>query len=446
MMLLYFIITLAILVTVHEYGHYWVARRNGVRVLAFSIGFGPALWQRKDKNGTQWIVAALPLGGYVRMLDEREAPVASVDRPFSFNQQSKRARAAIVAAGPVANFLLAAAVYWLVAVMGVPGLAPKVGEIDVDSPAYHAGFETGQMIVAVDGEPTPTQYRVHMALVQRIGETGEITFDLRYGDSGLVYQLAVPIDRWMSDQDRPDFYNSLGFHYFVPESPAVIDRVEDGPAKVAGLIVGDKIVGIGDAEIANWRSAVDAIQQSPGRAVEVRYERDGQRFSTVLTPMAVEQSDGSVQGKIGVGARLAPLPDDMRVLERYGPLAAIGVGFEKTMDMIVFTLESIKKMLVGLISTSSLSGPVTIAKIAGASANAGLVPYLEFLALLSVSLGVLNLLPIPILDGGHLLFIGAEAVTGKTVPEKLQIWGQQLGLFLILSIMALALFNDITHF
>ncbi len=446
MILIYFILTLAILVTIHEYGHYWVARRNGVRVLTFSVGFGPTLWRRKDRHGTDWVIAALPLGGFVRMLDEREAAVAAADRPYSFNSKSKSARAAIVSAGPIANFLLAVLVYWLVAIIGVPGLKPVVGDIDIDSPAYHAGFESGQTILAVDGQPTPSQYRLHMALVKRIGDTGEINFDLQYRDSGLVYRVAIPIERWLSEQDRPEFYSSLGFNYFMPDAAAIIHAVNEGPAQLAGLQAGDEIIAIDDVAISSWRGAVAQLQQKPGQQIELRYLRGEQQFSATLTTLSVEQPDGTRQGMIGVAAQAAQYPEHMRVIERYSPIDAIGQGLDKTGEMIVFTLSSIKKMLVGLISTSSLSGPITIAKVAGASANAGLVPYLEFLALLSVSLGVLNLLPIPVLDGGHLLFIAGEAITRKPVPEKLQIWGQQLGLLLILSIMALALFNDLTHF
>lgn len=447
MTLVYFILTLAILVTVHEYGHYWVARRNGVRVLTFSIGFGPTLWSRKDRNGTDWVIAALPLGGYVKMLDEREAPVAPADQAFSFNQQSKAARAAIVSAGPIANFLLAVLVYWAVNLIGVPGALPVVGKVAVDSPAYHAGFDSGQTILAVDGRSTPTRYRLHMQLVSRIGETGVILFDLKYPDSGLIYQVELPIERWLSEDERPDFYSSLGFQYFYPPTPVVIDEViEGGAALAAGLQSGDKITAIDAIAVNEWGEAVDVIKHRPGQTVEIEYLRNNQSQSVVATIATQTIKDGSSEGKLGISVRVSTLPEEMLVLERYGPIEALVKGFANTGELILFTLSSIKKMLAGLISTSSLSGPVTIAKMASATANSGLIPYMEFLALLSVSLGVLNLLPIPVLDGGHLLFIGAEAVTRKPVPEKFQIWGQQLGLLLILSIMALALYNDIIHF
>lgn len=446
-MVMFFILTLAILVVVHEYGHYWVARRCGVRVLTFSVGFGPTLWQRVDGNGTQWNVAALPLGGYVKMLDEREAPVPDSEKRFSFNNQSLLKRAAIVSAGPIANFLLAIVVYAIVNMLGVPGYTAMVGDVQTDSPAYHAGLERGQKIIAIDGKPTPTEYRVHMQLVSRIGETGTIVFDLQYPDDGNIYSLEIPIERWLAGEDKPDFYGALGLSRYYPNSPTIIETVTDGgPAALAGIQSGDKILSIDDISAPNWRTTIPLINARAGQSASIEIERDGQRLYYPLTVRSAEQDDGSIRGLLDVRPLLVAMPAELKVNERYGPIEAIHRAVVNTGEMIAFTFSSIQKMLVGLISTSSLSGPVTIAKIASATANSGFVPYMEFLALLSVSLGVLNLLPIPVLDGGHLLFIAAEAITRRPVPERLQIWGQQLGLLLILSIMVLALYNDITHF
>ncbi|HCX26209.1 MAG TPA: RIP metalloprotease RseP, partial [Cellvibrionales bacterium] len=254
----YFILTLAILVTVHEYGHYWVGRRCGVKALTFSVGFGPSLWRRTDKNGTEWVIAALPLGGYVRFLDEREGSVPSDEQPFCFNRQSALARAAIIAAGPITNFILAILVYTAISMLGVSGRLPVVGDVEPDSAAFHAGFERGQTIVAVDGEPTPTQYRLHMQLINRIGETGSINFDLRYPESTALYQASLPIDNWLTGDDRPEIYQSLGFGYFYPDMPALIERVIDGgPADLAGILAGDEITAINGVAVKDWRAAVE---------------------------------------------------------------------------------------------------------------------------------------------------------------------------------------------
>ena len=443
----YFFLTLAILVTVHEYGHYWVGRRCGVKALTFSVGFGPSLWRRTDKNGTEWVIAALPLGGYVRFLDEREGSVPSDQQRFSFNRQPKLARAAIIAAGPITNFILAILVYALINMLGVSGRLPVVGDVAADTAAFHAGFERGQTIVAVDGEPTPTQYRLHMQLINRIGETGTINFDLKYPDSTAVYQASLPINNWLAGDDRPDFYSSLGFGYFYPDMPALIERVvEGGPADLAGILAGDSIAAINGVAVDDWRAAVELIKVRPSQPIEVSLLRDNQSVIVVVDTREITLENGDKQGRIGVVAAPVELPASMRVVQRYGPVEALQQGFIRTGELIAFTFSSIKKMLMGLISTSSLSGPVSIAKMASATASSGFIPYMEFLALLSISLGVLNLLPIPVLDGGHLMYIAVEAVSRKPVSERLQIWGQQLGLVLILSIMALALYNDISHF
>ena len=443
----YFILTLAILVTVHEYGHYWVGRRCGVKALTFSVGFGPSLWRRTDKNGTEWVIGALPLGGYVRFLDEREGAVASDQLSFCFNRKSKLARAAIIAAGPITNFILAILVYTGISMLGVSGRLPVVGDVEPDSAAFHAGFERGQTIVAVDGEPTPTQYRLHMQLINRIGETGTIEFDLRYPQSTAVYQASLPINSWLAGDDRPEIYGSLGFGYFYPDMPALIERVIDnGPADLAGILAGDRITAIDGVAVNDWRAAVEQIKVRPLQSVEVELLRSGNVVNTIIETQAITLDDGTQQGRIGVQAAAVELPASMMFIQRYGPVDALYQGFVRTGELIVFTFSSIKKMLMGLISTSSLSGPVSIAKMASATASSGFIPYMEFLALLSVSLGVLNLLPIPVLDGGHLMYIAIEAVSRRPVSERLQIWGQQLGLVLILGIMALALYNDISHF
>ena len=449
--ILYFIITLGILVTIHEFGHFWVARRCGVRVLTFSVGFGSALWRRTDRHGTEFVIAALPLGGYVRMLDEREAPVPEAEQHLAFNRKSLAARAAIVAAGPIANFLLAVLVYWWVFVLGVQGLTPQIGQVVESSPAAEAGLESGQMVVEVDGVATASRQAVMRQLLRRVGDTGQIELALRYPDSTLTYQAAIPIERWMADEREVRPRLALGFEFYLPAGPAILDSVVPGrEADQAGLLAGDQILAIDGETVSSWGDIAQLISARPGDTVEVLLARQQGSAEQMLVfdvaVEAVEGGDGRVVGRIGVGGKPLQIPDDMIVTERSGPLASVVKGVDHTVDGIVFVVDSLVKLVAGAISPANLSGPIGIAKIASASAQSGFVPYLELLALLSISLGVLNLLPIPVLDGGHLLYIAGEALLGRPLPERVQIAGQQLGLLVILSVTVLALYNDFTRF
>ncbi|MGB5326298.1 MAG: RIP metalloprotease RseP [Pseudomonadales bacterium] len=444
--IIYFLVTLAILVAVHEFGHFWVARRLGVKVLTFSIGFGRALWQRVDASGTRYVLAAIPLGGYVRMLDEREAKVPPDVAHQSFNRQPVWARALIMLAGPAANFLLAVLVYWLVFLAGVPGLKAIIGDVEPNSLAAHAGLFSGQEIVAIDGRAVRSRGEVNMALLRRIGDSGEIVIDTRINNSDVSNQHTIAVRRWLAGEELQPPHRALGLAYWQPEWPAVIDQLQPGePAELGGLASGDRLRLIDGVRIDDWQDAVEAISARPGQRVLVEFERAGEQIARTLVLGSVQQADGSSMGRIGVSVAVPVMPDDMQVTVRYGPLAAVARAVSETWEMIAFTLDSIKKMLQGLVSTDNLSGPVTIAKIAGASAESGLLSYLQFLALISISLGVINLLPIPVLDGGQLLLLGFEAVAGKPLPERIMLWAQQTGLLLIIGIMALALYNDFSR-
>ena len=444
--LFYFLVTLGILVAVHEFGHFWVARKLGVKVLTFSIGFGRPLFQRTDASGTRYVLAAIPLGGFVSMLDEREAEVAPELQKHAFNRQSLRARAAIILAGPMANFLLAIAVYWAVSVIGVQGYQPVVGEISSGSAAERAGLFSDQLIVAIDGKPVRSRAQVNMALLQRVGDTGKIEIATSMHGSNVANSHSLDIERWLSDSEMQAPSTALGFEFWQPEWPAIIDKVVSGQAAAkAGLLSGDKLVVVAGQPVAVWQDAVELIRTSPNQALNIEIERDGARQPIQLTPAAHSLASGEIVGRIGVSVALPEMPANMQVLVRSGIVEGLWVASKETVSMIAFTLNSIKKMLAGLISTDNLSGPVTIAKIASASAASGLTPYLQFLALISISLGVINLLPIPVLDGGQLVMLGAEAVTGKPLPERVMQFVQQVGLMLILSIMALALYNDFTR-
>lgn len=435
--------TLAVLVAVHEYGHFWVARRCGVQVHRFCIGFGKPLASWRDRHGTEFSVAAIPLGGYVKMLDEREGEVPEELLDQAFNRKPVLQRIAVVSAGPIANLGLAVLAYWFLFLGGESGYVPLVEEVEPGSVAAVAGLQPGQEIVAVDGVETPTWQALTFRLLDRIGDSGEITFTTRYRDADAVQELRAPIHQWLSEHEEPDLYAGLGVTLYRPDAlPVVSEIVPDSPAQAAGFRAGDRILRADGVEMPVWQDWVDYLRARPGVAVAVEYERDGALASTTVVPdTVVDEVDGEI-GRIGMVPALPEMPPELVRRFPRGPIEALGASVERTWDITLFTLNSIKKMVTGLISPKNLSGPITIAKVATASAKSGLESYIGFLALLSVSLGVLNLLPIPVLDGGHLLFYSIELLAGRPVPEKIQALGFQLGLFVVLGIMMLALYND----
>ena len=439
------LLTLAVLVAVHEYGHFWVARRCGVKVLRFCIGFGKPLWSRTDSQGTEWAVAAIPLGGYVKMLDEREAPVDSAEQHLAFNRKPVLQRIAVVAAGPLANFLLAIVAFWGLYLSGESGYAPVIGEVSANSVAEVAGLEPGQEIVAVDGQETPTWQALSFRLLDRIGDTGTISFAVKYPDSDVVYESEAVIERWLSEQEEPDLYGGLGISLYRPAVlPIAGEIVPAGPAERAGMESGDTVISADGIAMPLWSDWVNYVRARPGESISVEVERGLQRLVLNLTPDRVTEN-GESFGRVGMSVELPSMPPEMLRQFQRGPLESLGAGLQRTSDLVVFTLESIKKMIQGLISPKNLSGPITIAKVATASAESGLESYISFLALLSISLGVLNLLPIPVLDGGHLLYYTLELLAGRPVPEKIQALGYQVGMFLVLGIMMVALFNDFSR-
>jgi regulator of sigma E protease len=437
--------TLAILVAIHEFGHFWVARRCGVKVLKFSIGFGPALLRWRDQLGTEYSIAAIPLGGYVKMLDEREAQVPAEDLERAFNRKPVLQRIAVVSAGPLANFLLAIVVYWGLFMAGETGYAPVIGEVEAGSVADVAGLEAGQEIVSVDGVATPTWQALSFRLLDRIGDTGTIAFAVQYPDSSVVYESEVHVERWLSGEEQPDLFGGLGIAMFTPQVPPVVGQVvAGGAAERAGMQVGDQVISADGVAMPLWMDWVEYVRARPDQAIDVEYRRGQEILRVNLVPERIDEN-GERIGRVGLGVQLPEMPGELlRKFER-GPIEALGASLSRTAELTVFTLKSIKKMVMGLISPKNLSGPITIAKVASASAKSGLEAYVSFLALLSVSLGVLNLLPIPVLDGGHLLFYFAELLAGRPVPEKIQALGYQLGLFLVLGIMFLALYNDFSR-
>lgn len=440
------IATLGILVAFHEYGHFWVARKCGVKVLRFAIGFGPALARWKGRDDTEYAICAIPLGGYVKMLDERDGDVPASLRPQAFNAQSVWARIAIVSAGPLANFLLAVLVFWLLFFRGESGLVPIVESVEPGTPAYFAGLESGQEIVSVDGGLTPTVSALSLRLLDRLGDTGTIRLAAKYPGSDVVYESETELERWLAGASQPDPIAGLGVTLRRPVIPPQVDTVVEGsPAQQAGFEPGDVVVSADGEAMPSWQVWVEYVRARPEQPIDVALERNGVVTSISVTPERKLAEDGTGYGSVGMSVRIPEIPEDMiRVFDR-GLVESLGASLNRTAELIGFTFESLWKMVKGLISTDNLSGPITIAQVAASSAEGGLFSWLGFLALLSISLGALNLLPVPVLDGGHLLYFVIEALTGRAVPEKAQMWGYQVGLVLVLSVMMFALYNDFSR-
>ncbi|MCF5228697.1 MULTISPECIES: sigma E protease regulator RseP [unclassified Pseudomonas] len=437
------LVALGVLVTFHEFGHFWVARRCGVKVLRFSVGFGMPLLRWHDRRGTEFVIAAIPLGGYVKMLDEREGEVPADQLDQSFNRKTVRQRIAIVAAGPIANFLLAMVFFWVLAMMGSQQVRPVIGAVEADSMAAKAGLVAGQEIVSIDGEPTTGWGAVNLQLVRRMGESGTINVVVREPDSTAETPRALALDHWLKGADEPDPIKSLGIRPWRPALPPVLAELDPkGPAQAAGLKTGDRLLALDGQALGDWQQVVDLVRVRPDTKIVLKVERDGAQIDVPVT-LAVRGEAKAAGGYLGAGVKGVDWPPSMVREVSFGPLAAIGEGAKRTWTMSVLTLESLKKMLFGELSVKNLSGPITIAKVAGASAQSGVADFLNFLAYLSISLGVLNLLPIPVLDGGHLLFYLVEWVRGRPLSDRVQGWGIQIGISLVVGVMLLALVNDL---
>lgn len=445
-MIFYTLIVLGILVAFHEFGHFWVARRCGIKVVRFSIGFGPALLRWRDRYDTEFVIAALPLGGYVKMIDEREGEVAEADLPFAFNRKPVGQRMATVAAGPLANFILAVLAYWMVFMLGVQGLAPIVGEVTPGSIADQAGLKSGQEIIAVDGQPTATWQELGEQLVRRIGEDSTIRFTARNPESNLKYESEVALSGWDIDAKAPDPIGDIGIILYRPKVLPIADKLTPGePAALAGMQPNDMVLSADGYDIEDWAAWVEYVRARPGQSLLVLVERQGQAVSLSMTPKLVVGKDKQRIGQVGMSVLAPEWPEGFYRESKYGVAGALKKAWSQTGKTTLLILDSVRKMIVGDISLEHLSGPITIAKVAGASASYGIAAFLQFLALLSVSLGVLNLLPIPVLDGGHLVYYLAELVKGSPVSLKVQEMGYRLGLFLVVGLMVLALYNDIAR-
>ncbi len=449
------IVTLGILVTVHEFGHFWVARRCGVKVLRFSIGFGKAVKTWIGKDGTEYVIAPIPLGGYVKMLGQEDTSMADLDaipaaeRQQSFSCKPLWQRMAIVAAGPIANFLLAIFVFWVINVgYGLSGTAPVIATVTEDSPAWEAGLRAGDEITAIDGEPTRIWQQVTMQLLERLGETGTLQIQAIPAGESSPREFSVALLNWQSDTAEPNPLGSLGLvQYEIP--PVIEGLVDGGAAQRDGLAPGDRILQADGQAVTGWVQWVQLVRASPELPLNVLVQRGSEQVALAVIPDRVTAEDGSSMGSIGAYVQefdlYASLPPEQIREVNYNVFTALIPAVQETWDKSVFVLESMKKMLVGLISVKNINGPITIAQVAGDTASYGLEVYLGFLAVLSISLGVLNLLPIPVLDGGHLLYYTVEAVIRRPVPERIQAMGLQLGLLLISGVMVLAIYNDVSR-
>ena len=441
-----FVVALGALIIVHEYGHYLVARICGVKVLRFSIGFGLPLWKKRfGRDGTAWVVAAVPLGGYVKMLDEREGDVAPQELGRAFNRQSVWRRYAVVIAGPVANFLFAILLYWTLFMHGVQEARPVVASPLPNTPAASAGFESGETIRAINGEPVMSWQEVRWRMLQLALERAQVKVEVLNRSNGLHWRT-LDLSPFDAEQLEGDTLALIGLRLYRPEiSPVIGQIVPGGVAERAGLQAGDRILAANGKPVLSWDELVQRVRNHSNRELRLSYQRGGERRELTLVPEAVQQN-GSAVGRIGAAAKLDQQAlDELVTVVRYGVASALGKAVEKTWDTSIFSLRMLGRMLIGQVSWKNLSGPVTIADYAGQSAQLGIVSYLNFLALISISLGVLNLLPIPLLDGGHLMYYTIEILKGSPVSDRMMEIGQKLGLTLLLVLMAFAFYNDVNR-
>ncbi|MGI9228382.1 MAG: RIP metalloprotease RseP [Gammaproteobacteria bacterium] len=445
--ILAFIFALGLLITFHEFGHYWVARKCDVKILRFSVGFGKPLWRRAvGADNTEFVIATLPLGGYVKMLDEREGQVPEAELPRAFNNKPLPQRFAIVLAGPLFNFIFAVFAYWLLFMLGVTGLKPVIGEITPDSPAAVAGLRQGDEIIAVDGVSTRTWNSVFNRLIGRAVAGQVVQFELQ-GTAAASRTVTLDLGQIGVDEMAAaggGMLGRLGLAPLRPPAPAIVGEVlSDHPAAAAGLQPGDEILALNDGRIDDWAEFVAAIQAAAGQSLELTIRRGEAELDLDIVPAGQQQADGSVKGFAGV--RQSEFQPDPAFLatESYTLFPALQKSLVRTAEMSVLTLRVLGQMITGRASVKNISGPIGIAQYAGQTAQLGFVAFLGFLAIISISLGVLNLLPVPLLDGGHLCYYLVEAIKGSPVSDGVQALGQRLGLLALLGLMSLAIYNDI---
>jgi len=439
-----FALAIGVLVTIHELGHYWAARWCNVKILRFSVGFGRPLWIKKaGADQTEWVIGVLPLGGYVKMADERDGSAAPADKARAFNNKTVWQRIFIVLAGPVANFLLAALLYWGLFVAGSPGSKPYLAEPPAKSVAANIGFKEFDLIVEVGDKPVRTWSDARLALIEAAIKRGEVTIQIEES-AGNRQTKRLNLDSIGADDLDKDFLAKVGIlAYRMKVLPLLGEIVDGSAASRAGLRSGDRVLAVQGKLTDKWETLVMQISSRPGVATDLVIQRSGSQINLTVTPDTVTES-GKTFGRIGVKPQFdKSIADKLTTVVRYGPLEAIPRAWTKVWDMSIFSLKMMGRMITGDVSWKNLSGPITIADYAGQSAQLGWIPYVTFLALISISLGVLNLLPIPVLDGGQLMYYIVEILKGSPVSEKVMEIGQQVGLTLLLGLTAFAFYNDI---
>jgi regulator of sigma E protease len=443
---LWFVIALGVLIVVHEYGHYVVARLCDVKVLRFSVGFGrPLVTWRLGRDATEWTISAIPFGGYVKMLDEREGPVAPHELQRSFNRQSVGRRFLVVAAGPVFNFLFAIVAYAGLFMHGLPEARPVLAAPAAGTRAHAAGFAAGDRVRAVDGEAVATWQDLRWRVLQSALQRESVRLEVVDQGGGVSTHL-LDLRDYPSEEVESDAMERIGLRLFRPPLEPVIGRLSSGgAAERAGLLADDRVEQISGRTMATWDDLVREVRRSPSRPLALSIRRGDVTMPVTVVPDSVTEK-GETFGRLGAYPRVPPIKDDKILINvAYGPVDALGKALAKTWDISIFSLKMLGKMIVGQVSLKHLSGPVTIAEYAGQSAQMGWIPFVLFLALISTSLGVLNLLPIPLLDGGHLMYYAVEIIKGSPVSERAIELGQRAGLALLLVIMAFALYNDLNR-
>ncbi|MCL1044226.1 sigma E protease regulator RseP [Shewanella electrodiphila] len=450
-----FIVALGILITAHEYGHFWVARRCGIKVERFSIGFGKTLWRKVGKDGTEYVIAMLPLGGYVKMLDERVEDVPDELKDQAFNRKTVWQRIAVVSAGPIANFLFAIVALYIMYMIGVSSLKPVIDTTRANTPAAQIQLQEPMQIVSVSGQKVRNWEEVNLALVSHIGGT-ELDISLMplslsaqntsAQEQAQVTTYQLDIRNWQFDPDKESPITAMGLGIYRPGIEPIIALVTKGSAaEMAGLALGDEILEINRQPYQDWNGFVDVIQTSADKDVELTVLRENKQKTIIVTPQAQTNANGETIGVVGVSPTQIDWPESMRFQLEYGIVDSFTAAADKTWQLVVVSFKMIGKLFTGDVSVKNLSGPISIAQGAGTSADYGLVYFLGFIALISVNLGIINLMPLPVLDGGHLLYYFIEVITGKPVPEKVQDIGFRFGAAMLLLLMSVALFNDFSR-
>ena len=445
-----FIVAIGVLVTVHEFGHFWVARKLGFKVLRFSIGFGKPLAMRvsRDADAVEYVLAAVPLGGYVRLLDERDGPVPPQDAHRAFNRRPPAARIAVLLAGPVANIVFAVIAYWVLLMNGIPGLKPVIGDVEAGSFAAQADLRPRDEITAVAGKATSTRQAAVLAILEGVVAEGVVPVEVR-GEGGATRRLTirVPEGERRALTEPGTLLGGLGFSFWYPPQPVVVAELTPGlPAERAGLAPGDRVIAMDGEPVEEYPDFVERIRERPGRETRLTVLRGTERLEVELVPQSVEE-DGRTIGRVGLGAAIPEggFPEAMRTVERYGPVAALAAAARETWDKSALTVRFLWRMVTGDVSTKNISGPINIAQYAGLTATEGFTYYLGFLALVSISLAVLNLLPVPVLDGGQVVFQLAEMAKGAPLSAEAQLLGQKVGIAMLVALMGFAFYNDISR-